>query len=282
MSHEGQWAVSSDQFFDTTEITNPTVQVESAGMEATPCRRHIVDQEHTKTCSWERNLRNLASEPEFLNNWHEANLQQWKETPDLRYSIYQDQQFKIAVREHQRQGTEAVTQAVRQSSDNDEDLMMQEFQSIQNRYEGREEEDPKHEMPMRSKSMNIKFFSKQEEEKNSSWKARCSRSCSHTVQIVEELLKDPEVQQEQLKQHLEYHEGQLRIQLPIGEADDDFSKKTISKKTQTVGGKLLSGHNSSVHLPPPGIDCSQHFTPTKKTWFTVSAVATRRRQSVGT
>ena len=60
---------------------------------------------------------------------------------DARFALfYQDQQFKIAVREHQRQAREAVNQALRESSDNYEVMMMQEFQGIQNRYEGRLEE----------------------------------------------------------------------------------------------------------------------------------------------
>ena len=52
----------------------------------------------------------------------------------------QDQQFRTAVHEHQRQAREAVNQAARESSGHFDFVMMQEFQSIQNRYEGRWEE----------------------------------------------------------------------------------------------------------------------------------------------
>ena len=54
--------------------------------------------------------------------------------------LYQDQSFKIAVRENQRQARESVNHAVRESSETNEVTMMQEFQSVQNRYEGRMEE----------------------------------------------------------------------------------------------------------------------------------------------
>ena len=41
-------------------------------------------------------LRNFAPDTDFLKNWYEANLKQWKE--DARLALfYQDQQFKIAV-----------------------------------------------------------------------------------------------------------------------------------------------------------------------------------------
>ena len=60
---------------------------------------------------------------------------------DARYALfYQDQQFKIAVWEYLRQARDAVSQAVKESSTNYEVVMMREFQGIQNRYEGRREE----------------------------------------------------------------------------------------------------------------------------------------------
>ena len=57
---------------------------------------------------------------------------------DLRYSI-KNQQSKIAVGGYQRQARDAVNQAVKESSEN-YDVMMQDLQGIQNRYEGRMEE----------------------------------------------------------------------------------------------------------------------------------------------
>ena len=85
---------------------------------------------------------------------------------DVRYALfYQDQQFKIAVGEYQRRERDAVYQAVTESSEHYEIMMMQEFQGIQNRCGGRTEE-----VETRVKEaiccLNIKFFTKQEKEEN--------------------------------------------------------------------------------------------------------------------
>ena len=53
---------------------------------------------------------------------------------------YQDRQFRITVREYQRQSGNVVNQAVRESSENETVTMIQEFQGFQNRYAGRIEE----------------------------------------------------------------------------------------------------------------------------------------------
>ena len=47
--------------------------------------------------------------------------------------FYQDQLFEIAVREHQRQARDAVNQALSESSEHYEVMMMQESRCIQNR-----------------------------------------------------------------------------------------------------------------------------------------------------
>ena len=66
-------------------------------------------------------LRNLGSETEFLKNWHEAKLKQWKETHELPYSIL--------IRSSKSQSVDtmnnAVNQAVRESSENYKGMMMQ-------------------------------------------------------------------------------------------------------------------------------------------------------------
>ena len=56
----------------------------------------------------------------------------------VRYALfYQDQHFKITVREYRRQARDAVSQALRESSEIYEIMMMQEFQGIQkNGYAG--------------------------------------------------------------------------------------------------------------------------------------------------
>ena len=51
-----------------------------------------------------------------------------------------DHEFQIAVREYQRRAIDAFSQAVHQLSESYEAMMMQEFQGIQDRYEGRMEE----------------------------------------------------------------------------------------------------------------------------------------------
>ena len=51
--------------------------------------------------------------------------------------VYHDQKFKIGVWEHQRQAREAVSQAVQESFDSYDVVMMPDIQGIQNRYEGR-------------------------------------------------------------------------------------------------------------------------------------------------
>ena len=57
---------------------------------------------------------------------------------DVCYAFFfQDQHFKIAGREYQREARDAVNQAVRESLENYEVTVMQEFQSIQNQYEAK-------------------------------------------------------------------------------------------------------------------------------------------------
>ena len=94
--------------------------------------------------------------------------------------ILQDQRFKIAVPEYQRQARDAVIQAVKESSENYEVMMMQEFQGIQHRYEGRMKENERRVAPVIGSEardalrgqkticfMNNQFFFTQEKEKNS-------------------------------------------------------------------------------------------------------------------
>ena len=60
---------------------------------------------------------------------------------DARYALFgQHHELQIAVREYQRQAIQAVSQAVHELSESYEAMMMQEFQGIQDRYEGRMEE----------------------------------------------------------------------------------------------------------------------------------------------
>ena len=60
----------------------------SAGRSNTMQKTRCVDQkEMNKQYLDHWILRNFASDTDFLKNWYEANLKQWKETHDLRYSI---------------------------------------------------------------------------------------------------------------------------------------------------------------------------------------------------
>ena len=103
-------------------------------------------------------------------------------------------QFRIAVREHQRQAREADHQAVRQSSENYEVMMMQSFQSIQKRHEVRLEEDERRVAQVigseardarrgrRSQKVACTSSSSSSRRKRkSSRKAICSRSYSHRM-----------------------------------------------------------------------------------------------------
>ena len=60
---------------------------------------------------------------------------------DALYALFFEyKQFKIADREYQRQARDAVNQAESESSENYKEMMMQQLQGVQNRYEGRLEE----------------------------------------------------------------------------------------------------------------------------------------------
>ena len=91
---------------------------------------HSVDQEYMKNNilrveSREFSIRNRISE-ELARSELEAMDR------DAQFAfLYQDQQLKIAVRENQRQAREAVSQAVQESSESYDVLMMQEFQGVQ-------------------------------------------------------------------------------------------------------------------------------------------------------
>ena len=63
---------------------------------------------------------------------HDAQLEAMERNARLA-PFYQDQLFEIAVREHQRQAREAVTQALSEPAGHCEVMMMQEFRCIQNR-----------------------------------------------------------------------------------------------------------------------------------------------------
>ena len=90
-------SVPSDHFYDTVEITNSTTMQVDLLAGTTPCRRRIVRTRRRRKKYLDHwILRNFASDSDFLKNWYEANLKQWKE--DARVALfYQDQQFKIAV-----------------------------------------------------------------------------------------------------------------------------------------------------------------------------------------
>ena len=63
---------------------------------------------------------------------------------DARYALFcQNHPFQIAVREYQRQARDAVSQAVQESSERCEAVVMREVQGIRNRYEGRMGENEK-------------------------------------------------------------------------------------------------------------------------------------------
>ena len=123
--------------------------------------------------------------------WHAANSKPWKETLDLRYSVMirnsksqsgniKDRQEKLSVKLCKNPLTVTMlwwcrTFKVFRIDMKDDSRKMKEG--------WHKWLDPKHEMLFVVKEatccMNIKFFFKQEKEKKSSWKARCSRKYSH-------------------------------------------------------------------------------------------------------
>ena len=84
-----------------------------------------------RLCKWNLSAGRARSELEAMEK-------------DARYALfYRDHQFQIAVREDQRQTRDVVSQTVQESPESYEVLMMQESQGVQNRYEGRMEENDK-------------------------------------------------------------------------------------------------------------------------------------------
>ena len=100
-----------------SEARTPTV---------TPCGRTT----HLRMEVRELNTRNRMSE-EMARSEHEAMEK------DARCALFhQKKHFQSAVREYQRQATDAANRAVQESSESCEVLMIQEIQGVQNRYEG--------------------------------------------------------------------------------------------------------------------------------------------------
>ena len=149
--------------------------------------------------------------------------------------------------------------------------------------------------------MNIKFFFKQEKEKKSSWKARCSRGYSHAqCMLLKNLTWSRSSTRAKLhntwntKRHNWQNSCNLRVprwrlqklprKLRKWEASCYQRKATCRRHRQTVflerrGMKTYQGgggakheednwespsHHSSVHAQTSGTDCSQHFTPTEE------------------
>ena len=144
---------------------------------------------------------------------------------DDRYALfYQNHLFQIKVREFRRDARDAVSQAVQESSKNFEVQMTQEILGGQNRYEGRMEEHERRVAQMIGSEArgalrgqrticykNIQYFSKHEKDKNSSKKARCTWSCSHTSFVVEESYMDEKLNKSTFPQsspNLEHKEAQ--------------------------------------------------------------------------
>ena len=124
----------SDQFFDTVEMSNPlALQVESAS-------RKEPNADALYGPGGKENMI-LRMESQDIISVEMARSELEPLERDARYALsYQDQPLKIAVREYERQARDAVSQAVRESSESYEVMMMQEIQGVLNRYEGRMEE----------------------------------------------------------------------------------------------------------------------------------------------
>ena len=118
---------------------------------------------------------------------------------DARHALFcQHHQFQIAVREYQRQARDAVNQAVQESSESYQVLMMQVIQGVQNRYEGRMEEKERRVAQMigseaREASRGERnhmlqehqVLLKSEKKKNSSQEVRCTRRCRHKSLVID-------------------------------------------------------------------------------------------------
>ena len=123
----------------TLEITNPTtVHVERASRR----QPHSADALYGPG-RYENILRMESQELGISNRISEDVARSELETMerDARCALFcYDQKFKIAVWEHQRQAREAVSQAVQESFDSYDVVMMLDIQGTQNRYEGRQQE----------------------------------------------------------------------------------------------------------------------------------------------
>ena len=109
---------------------------------------------------------------------------------DARYALYgQHHEFQFAVRQYQRHAIDAVSQAVHALSECYEAMMMQEFQGIQDRCEGRMEENERRVAQVigseareglrvqRNHMLQEQQVLVQNGRKKSCWNARCTRSC---------------------------------------------------------------------------------------------------------
>ena len=171
---------------------------------------------------------------------------------DARHALFcQDQWFKIAFWDYQRQARDAINQAVRESSENYEVRMMPEFQGAQHRCEVRMEENERRatqvigsyarDAPRGQRStccMNIKFFFKQETEKRRSWKVRYALGAAVTQCRSRRSWHEREVLQERISQNWEYQEAQRRVQLQIEEpmmtSPKDNSQEASESEMQAV------------------------------------------------
>ena len=125
---------------------------------------------------------------------------------------------------------DAVNQAVTESSENFEVVMTQDFQSIQNRYEGGMEEHERRvaeliesearDAPRCQRSnlcMNIQFFFQAGEREEKFVKSQMHSELQSHIVCYRRSSHEQEVQQERMIQHWEHQEAQRRVQLQTEE-----------------------------------------------------------------
>ena len=121
---------------------DPSRTMRSSSLPALPITSDLFcrpSKEEMKTLSWEWNLRNWAPETQFLKKWHAANSKSWTRTLVTRYS------FKVNNSKSQSENIEhshempSIT-LCRNLQKGMKFWRCKKFKSVQNRYEGRMEE----------------------------------------------------------------------------------------------------------------------------------------------
>ena len=218
--------ILSDDFYDTNHKSDDCASG-ICKQEGTHCRRTDGPEECENVT-----LRMKSPEPSFRNriSEHVARSELKPLERDPRYALFfQDQQLKIAVRKYQRQARDAVNQAVKESSEHCEVKRMREFQGIQNRKEGRMDENERRVAQMigsdardalrgqRSRMLHEHQVLLQATEKENRVREKPDALGATVTQCYRRSLHEREVQQERSTQNRKFQEARLKVQLQTEE-----------------------------------------------------------------